>query len=78
MKCVIQGCPGEMEERRIIHTFVRDGRPLVVEDLPALVCPVCGYTVLDLRMLDTLFALDPETETAVGQAPVFRLSITPA
>ena len=76
MKCVVQGCPGEMEERRIVHTFVRDGKPIVVEDLPALVCPVCGYTVLDLRVLDTLFALDPETETPVGQAPVFRLSTT--
>jgi YgiT-type zinc finger domain-containing protein len=67
-----------MEERRIVHTFVRDGKPLVVEDLPALVCPVCGYTVLDLRVLDTLFALDPETEKPVGQAPVFRLSTTMA
>jgi YgiT-type zinc finger domain-containing protein len=63
-----------MEERRIVHTFVRDGRPLVVEDLPALVCPVCGYTVLDLQILDELFALDPATETPVGHAPVFRLS----
>ena len=78
MKCVVQGCPGEMEERRIVHTFVRDGKPLVVENLPALVCPVCGYTVLDLRVLDILFALDPETEIPVGQAPVFRLSMTPA
>jgi YgiT-type zinc finger domain-containing protein len=77
MKCVVQGCPGEMEERRIVHTFVRDGKPLVVEDLPALVCPICGYTVLDLRVLDALFALDPKTDPPVGQAPVFRLSATP-
>jgi YgiT-type zinc finger domain-containing protein len=78
MKCVVQGCPGEMEQRRIVHTFVRSGKPLVVEDLPALVCPVCGYTVLDVRVLDQLFALDPEVETPVGQAPVFRLSLVPA
>jgi YgiT-type zinc finger domain-containing protein len=78
MKCIVQGCPGEMEERRIVHTFVRDGKPIVIEDLPALVCPVCGYTVLDLRVLDTLFALDPTTEPPVRQAPVYRLSMTPA
>ena len=77
MKCVVQGCPGEMEQRRIIHTFVRNDQPMVVEDLPALVCPVCGYTVLDLRILDTLFALDPETESPSRQAPVFRLSLAP-
>ncbi len=75
MRCVVQGCPGELEHRRIVHTFVRDGKPIVVEDLPAWVCPVCGYTVLDLEILDVLFALDPETAVPVGQAPVFRLSL---
>lgn len=78
MKCVVQGCPGEMEERRIVHTFVRNRKPMIVEDLPALVCPVCGYTVLDLHVLDALFALDPETERPVRRAPVFRLSLAPA
>ena len=77
MKCIVQGCPGDMEERRIVHTFVRGGKPIVVEDLPAWVCPVCGYTVLDLEVLDSLFAFDPETEEPVRQAPVFRLSIAP-
>ena len=78
MKCIVQGCPGEMESRRIVHTFVRDGKPIVVEDLPAWVCSVCGYTVLDLVVLDTLLALDPDTATPVGQAPVFRLSLPQA
>jgi YgiT-type zinc finger domain-containing protein len=78
MRCIVQGCPGEMERRRIVHTFVREGKPMVVEDLPAWVCPVCGYTVLDLEVLDTLFALDPDTAVPVGQAPVFRLSLPQA
>jgi YgiT-type zinc finger domain-containing protein len=78
MKCIVQGCPGEMEQRRIVHTFVRGGRPIVIEDLPACVCAVCGYTVLDMRVLDMLFALDPATASPVGQAPVFRLSLAPA
>lgn len=77
MQCIVQGCPGDMEERRIVHTFVREGKPIVIEDLPALVCPICGYTVLDVRVLDTLFALDPETDTSVSHAPVFRLSRDP-
>jgi YgiT-type zinc finger domain-containing protein len=64
-----------MEERRIVHTFVRDGKPLVVEELPAQVCPVCGYTVLDLNVLDMLYALDPSKETPVAQAPVYRLPL---
>jgi YgiT-type zinc finger domain-containing protein len=78
MKCIVQGCPGEMESRRIVHTFLRNGKPIVVEDLPAWVCPVCGYTVLDLVVLDALFALDPDTATPIGQAPVVRLSLPQA
>jgi YgiT-type zinc finger domain-containing protein len=66
-----------MEERRIVHTFLRGGSPIVVEDLAAWVCPVCGYTVLDLHVLDSLYAFDPETTEPVRQAPVFRLSLTP-
>jgi YgiT-type zinc finger domain-containing protein len=74
MMGVVLGCHGEMEKRRIVHTFMRDGKPMLVEDLPAWVCSVCGYTVLDIHVLDELFALDLETETLVGQDPVFRLS----
>jgi YgiT-type zinc finger domain-containing protein len=73
VKCPVQGCSGEMEERHIVHTFVRDGKPIVVEDLPAHVCPVCGYTVFDLQVLDLLFALDPDEQEPVSLAPVFRL-----
>jgi YgiT-type zinc finger domain-containing protein len=75
MNCIRQGCPGVLEERHIVHTFVRQGQPIVVENLPALVCPICGYTVLDLAVLDLLFSLDPDTVTPIGQAPVFRLPL---
>lgn len=78
MKCITQRCPGEMEHRRIIHTFMRDGNPIIVEDLPALVCPVCGYMVLDLQVLDVLFAFDPATAQPMRQAPVFRMPLAEA
>ena len=29
MKCLVQGCSGKMESRRIVHTFVRGGKPIV-------------------------------------------------
>ena len=77
-RCIVQGCPGEMEQRRIVHTFLRDGKPIVVEDLPALVCPVCGYTVIEMPALDLLFALDPDTQAPVSLAPVFHLALPAA
>ena len=78
MKCVVQVCPGDMEQRQVVHTFVRHGQPMLVEDLPARVCSVCGYTVLDLPVLDKLFALDTDKQSPVSHAPVFRLSLTQA
>jgi YgiT-type zinc finger domain-containing protein len=46
MKCSIQGCPGEYENRTIIHTVQRDGQVYVFEHVPAEVCTVCGDTLL--------------------------------
>ena len=75
MKCPRKRCPGEMVARKIAHTFVRRGEPMVVEGIPAHCCPVCGYTVLDLEVLDMLLALDPEVEEPTRTAPVFRLPV---
>lgn len=46
MKCSIQGCPGEYEEKVIIHTVQREGEVLVFDHVPAEVCSVCGDTLL--------------------------------
>ena len=50
MKCSIQGCPGEYENKLIVHTVKRGTEVLVFENVPAEVCNICS---------DTLFA--PET-----------------
>jgi YgiT-type zinc finger domain-containing protein len=66
-----------MEAREITHTFTRRGRPIVIEGIPAQVCSICGYTVLDLEILDLLLAFDPEAEKPARLAPVYRLALTP-
>jgi YgiT-type zinc finger domain-containing protein len=73
MKCPVKDCPGEMVEKTIIHTFVRHGQPLVVEGIPAQVCPACGYTVFNLEVLDMLFSFDPDTVQPERMAPVYKL-----
>jgi YgiT-type zinc finger domain-containing protein len=69
-------CPGKMEVRKITHTFLRKGKPFVVEKIPVHTCSICGYTVLDLQILDQLFAFDPEKSQPAAQAPVYRLRQT--
>ena len=46
MKCSIKGCPGEYEQKTIIHTVHRGDEIIVFEHVPAEVCSVCGDTVL--------------------------------
>lgn len=74
MKCQMKDCPGETERREITHTFSRRGHPMVVEGIPAFVCPICGYTTLDLEILDFLLAFDPQAQQPGRMAPVYRLS----
>ncbi|PKB66841.1 MAG: hypothetical protein BZY81_06200 [SAR202 cluster bacterium Io17-Chloro-G4] len=46
MKCSIAGCPGEYEERKILHTVRHQGQGMVIDHVPAEVCSVCGDVLL--------------------------------
>jgi YgiT-type zinc finger domain-containing protein len=71
-------CPGEMESREITHTFIRRGQPIVIEGIPAHVCPICGYTVLDLEVLDLLLSFNLDAERPARLVPAYRLTPIPA
>jgi YgiT-type zinc finger domain-containing protein len=46
MKCNITGCQGEYEDRLIVHTVKYQGQIVVINDVPAEVCSICGDTLL--------------------------------
>jgi YgiT-type zinc finger domain-containing protein len=46
MKCTIQGCPGEYEQRTVVHTVKQQGKVIVIDHVPAEVCAVCGDVLL--------------------------------
>ncbi len=46
MRCTIQGCPGEYEERLIVHTVRHHDQVVVFDNVPADVCSVCGDVLL--------------------------------
>lgn len=54
MTCTIRDCAGEYQERRIAQVFTRDGESIVVEDIPARVCDVCGDTILSWVTVERL------------------------
>lgn len=46
MKCSITGCPGEYEEKKIFHTVRHSGEIIVIDQVPAEVCAICGDVLL--------------------------------
>lgn len=76
MKCSIQGCPGQYEDRRIAHTVRPHGRLVVVDNVPAEVCGVCGDVLLKpqtIRHLETLLA---SLDEPAGSVPLYEFAET--
>ena len=69
MKCDL--CEGHYRDKNIVLAFRREGRSVVVEDVPARVCDVCGDTLLTEG---TIHEVDELLEQqAHGAAPLYRL-----
>lgn len=57
MKCSIGGCPGAYEPKAIVHTVRFRGQTIVIDNVPAEVCSVCGDVLLSpetVRQIETL------------------------
>lgn len=75
MKCSIEGCRGEYEQKLVIHTVRSGGRVLVIDHVPAEVCSVCGDTLFTpetIRQIERLLADLPRSSTAV---PLFEFAL---
>lgn len=62
MNCTIQGCPGEYEARKVVHTVRHHGEVVVIDHVPAEVCTVCGDVLLipeTVRRIEALLRNDP-------------------
>ncbi len=46
MKCSITGCPGDYENRNIVHTVSQNNKVTVIDHVPAEVCSICGDALL--------------------------------
>ncbi len=74
----MQGCPGHYETRLIVHAARRQGRVVVINDVPAEVCEVCGDTVFTLetsaRISSILRAVDAGEREPDAVAPVLQFA----
>ncbi len=73
MKCTIQGCPGEYEEKTIVHTVRHKGNVLVIDHVPAEVCSVCGDVLLKPETVEHIERLLSETQKQpAGTVPLYE------
>ncbi len=71
MQCSVQGCPGNYEERLIVHTLKRGEDVLVFEQVPAEVCDVCSDTLLAPKTIRHLEELMEQPIEPQKHAPVY-------
>jgi len=72
MKCSIVGCPGEYEERQIVHTVRHRDHILVINHVPAEVCTVCGDMLLKPETVRRIEMLLHTPVQPVGTVPLYE------
>ncbi len=72
MKCSIEGCPGTYEPRPIVHTVRFRGQTIVIDNVPAEVCPVCGDVLLTPTTVRQIEALLRTAAPPVRMAPIYE------
>lgn len=74
MKCSIEGCPGEYEERKIVHTVRHKGEVIVIDHVPAEVCSVCGDVLLKPETVRRIEKLLQTASRPTSTVPLYEYS----
>lgn len=72
MKCSFEGCPGIYEERKIAHTVRRKGQVVVIDHVPAEVCPICADVLLKPETVRNIEELLKTEKAPTGSAPLYE------
>lgn len=72
MKCSIEGCSGECEERQIVHTVRYHGQVMVIDHVPAEVCSVCGDVLLKPETVRRIERLLRTATRPAGTVPLYE------
>ena len=72
-KCSIRSCPGECEERRVTHVVRHHGDVVVIENVLAEVCSVCGDTLLPLSTVEAIESMLKDPGKPLRTAPVYHM-----
>jgi YgiT-type zinc finger domain-containing protein len=74
MICSNGKCPGSYEARLIAHTVRYQGKLLVVDHVPADVCPVCGDTLLSPETVQTIERMLANLRAPDATVPLYEFA----
>lgn len=74
MKCSIEECVGEYEEKEIIHTVRYQGQVIVIDHVPAEVCSVCGDVLLKPRTIRQIEKLLQSASQPASMVPLYEFA----
>lgn len=71
MECRIPACHGEYQKEFVSRLFYKDGKPVVITNVPALVCDECGEEWLEH---DTMQQIEQVLESGeqAGSVPLYE------
>ena len=72
MKCTIVGCSGEYEDKKIVQTARHAERLVVIENVPAEVCSMCGDILLTADTVRRMEEILREAREPDRMAPVYE------
>ncbi len=74
MNCSIEGCPGEYEERTIVHTVRYHGQVVVIDHVPAEICTVCGDVLLKPETVRQIEVLLRTANQPASMIPLYEFA----
>ena len=71
MRCSIEGCPGEYEQREVVHTIHQGDRIIVIDHVPAEVCTICGDVLFTPETVRKIEAIRRTTAPPTRTVPLY-------
>ena len=74
MKCSIDGCPGEYEAEKVMHTVRHRGQVIVIDHVPADVCSVCRDVLLEPDTVRRIEVLLQKRQEPASTVPLYEFA----
>lgn len=72
MKCSLEGCRGDYKKKEILHTVRYQGQVVVIDNIPAEVCTICGDVLLKPETVQYIEELLETSSQPAEMVPLYE------